>query len=130
MVRTASVGSSLLGLACLAALATCRSAKTVDLADILPPPPTPQLDVQVDSGRVSLNAVAVSREEVVRRLAREAELELVIAESLPQKVTLRLRDAPLDDVLRLLLAGRNYVITYAADGTPRTVVVRPSGAWQ
>jgi hypothetical protein len=113
-------------LATLALLGAC-SPERAPVADAAPGPPTlgpGELWLRVEDGRVQLAAVAVWREDVVRRLSEAAGFE-VQGEVPESTVTLSLIDAGVADTLGRLLFDVEHELRVAPDpDAQRARVVR------
>jgi hypothetical protein len=121
--RRADAGPALV----LVALAVLLASTTVRAGT----QPNPVL--RVDSGtagQVGLDAHGVSIDEALQAIASEAGFEVVIEPGMQRPpVNVALSMAPVEDILRQILRGRNYALVYDADANDpslsRVIVLPP-----
>jgi hypothetical protein len=121
--RHAAALRALALLASVALLGACgpERAPVADVPAAAPGPPIVgpgELSLRVEDGRVHLAAVAVWREDVVRRLSESAGFE-VLGEVPESTVTLSLADAGVADVLGHLLFDVEHELRVAPDPDAR-----------
>jgi hypothetical protein len=78
------------------------------------------------SGEIELDARGVTIEQTLRAMASEAGFEVMIQEGLPRPpVNMVVSMAPVQQVLRQVLRGRNYALLYDGDESVSRVIVLP-----
>jgi hypothetical protein len=93
--------------------------------------PTPRLRVESNStGEIALEAHGVTIDEALDAIAAEAGFEVVIEHGITRPpVDISLSMAPVENVLRQVLRGRNYALVYdGEDEFPTEVIVLPPSA--
>jgi hypothetical protein len=100
-----------------------REARSARPPAAAPSKSQPRLVVEVAGDRVRLIAREIARRELLEELAFEAHFVLELGDFEPQRVTLRLEDASLDEVLGAVLVGTPYGIDYDFDRRVQTLRV-------
>jgi hypothetical protein len=82
------------------------------------------------NGEIGVEAIGVSIGDALRAIGAKAGFEVVIEEGITRRpVNLALSAAPVEDVLRQILRGRNYALLYGGDEeSPTEVIVLPPPA--
>ena len=81
------------------------------------------------TGEIRLDARGVNVAEVLRAIAEEGGFEVLIDERIPRPlVNLTMPMAPIEDVLRQILRGRNHALVYDGDtaSLSQVIVLAPS----
>lgn len=82
------------------------------------------IDIAVDGGLLTLEALDAPLEDVLRAIAAQADFDVVIKGDLSTPVTWSLADIPVADAVARLLQTRNYVMRVAAG---RVIELRMAG---
>lgn len=61
-------------------------------------------------GLVTLEAVNAPLSQVIEEIARQAEIDVLVVGSLDGKVTVKLKDVPAEEALKVILAGTKYTV--------------------
>ena len=80
------------------------------------------------SGEIALDARAVTIDDTLLAIASEAGFDVMIEPGIQRPpVNMEVSMAPVEDVLRQILRGRNYALVYDADAASlsRVIVLRP-----
>jgi hypothetical protein len=93
-------------------------------------PPVLRVDAR-PGGEIELDARGVTIGEALRAMAVEAGFEVVISEGVQRPpVNMVVSTAPVEQVLRQILRGRNYALVYDGDdqSVSRVIVLSPPSA--
>lgn len=81
-------------------------------ADAIAGDKPPRLDVRFDQGRISITAVNVEIADVLREVARQANVKLTTDKRLQGRVSIRLENMTVSEALKSLSASRALVYEY------------------
>src|SRR5436309_8965579 len=99
--RLVWIGGTVLGILCIAGLARAGEGESA-------------LQVEYNPPWVSVEARGVNLSSVLTEIGAKAGFGVVVASPSSTMITLSIRDASLDDVLRQLLRGESHTVTYRA----------------
>lgn len=94
-----------------------------------PPPEAPRpgtlnIDAGSEQNRITLHAADASLADVIRLLAAQANLNLVLAPDVTGTVTTDLKDVTVEQALQTVLEANGYVAQMQAGGDPRSNILR------
>ncbi len=78
--------------------------------------------IRVEQGRVTVNIVGVSLEEVLRAISAQSRIRVVLHGSRPDTLSVAFQAVPLDEALRRLIQA-NFLLLYGPDGNVAEVWV-------
>jgi hypothetical protein len=90
---------------------------------------TEPFHVHVTDETVSVRAQDIALIDVLRRLAHDCQLRLVIHGDLDDQTSVRIIDRPLHAALRKLLRGYSFALRYARPGSGIPQTGRPNTLW-
>jgi hypothetical protein len=87
--------------------------------------------VRFDDGRLTVKVRNIPLRELLKEVAWESGLALVLLSPLQNRINIEFHGLRLDNALRRILRHRNFVVEYGeqADKAGKSVVIRPAKLW-